>query len=133
MLTSCELLEDVIKDHPTNTRKHLIGIWENDSLVTKHYENGVLTEVTTQSLKGYTFELKTDDTYINTNPQGNAYLNGTWELVKAGNIDQILLDKNTSNERGYNIVSLSETKLLTKRKVSVSESSTVEYTFSYNK
>lgn len=131
--TGCELLEDILKDHPASTRKQLIGLWKNDSLVTKYYEDGMLVNTVNQSLEGYSIEIKADDTYTNTNPAGDAYFSGTWDLVKVNNTDQILLDANTVDERGYNIISLTKERLVTNRKVSLSESAAIEYTFSYNK
>ena len=132
-LTSCELLEDILKDHPSDSRTQLIGLWKNDSLETKYYENGVLVNSTHQSLEGYTLELKNDSTYINTNPDGIAYLTGTWSILKLSHRKQILLDANTANERGYTIISLSKNRLITNRKVDNGEGSIIEYTFSYNK
>jgi hypothetical protein len=132
-LSGCELFKDILEENPRKVkREDFIGLWKNDSLSTKVYTNGVLTGTTKQSLIGSTFEMRKNGTYTTAGTQG-VFLNGTWELVSANNCYQILLDKGDALERSYDVKLITKNRLVTNRKVAISEDVTEEYTFSYFK
>lgn len=132
-LSGCQLFEDLLKEHQARTaREDFIGLWKNDSLETKVYENGILTEVRNQSLQGNTFEMRDNGTYTTAGPSG-VLLNGTWELLSKGNMYQILLDKGKDIERVYDVKKITRNKLVTNRRVTIDNYRIEEYTFSYYK